>query len=122
MRYYLLIVLYMGIIALGSLLPVGTPHRVVSHQDKFIHFFLYVPLGFLLSFPKMPSSYYLTYLLPLAIGACYGTLMELLQSMLPYRTAELFDAGANFVGVCLGLIIGWAWSSLKTRARGTSLH
>ena len=115
MRYYILIVLYMGIIALGSLLPLGIPHRVISHQDKFIHFLLYVPLGFLLSFPKMPSSYYLTYLLPLIIGACYGIFMELLQSMLPYRTAELFDAGADFIGVCLGLIIGWGWSLRKGR-------
>ena len=109
MRYYLLIVLYMGIIALGSLLPLGIPHRVISNQDKIIHFLLYVPLGFLLSFPKMPSSYYLTYLLPLLIGAVYGISMELLQSLLPYRMASCGDALANTLGVFLGLTIGWGW-------------
>jgi VanZ family protein len=114
MLYYLFIILYMGIIALGSLLPFGVPHRIISHQDKVIHFFLYVPLGFLLSFPKMPSSFGLTYLLPLGIGAVYGISMELLQSLLPYRIASFWDAGANCSGVFLGLIIGWAWC-LKRR-------
>ncbi len=113
MRYYLFILLYMGIIALGSLLPLGIPHRLVTHQDKVIHFFLYIPLGILLSLPEMPSVYHLTYLIPLAVGALYGVGMELLQALLPYRTASFGDAVANSLGVALGLTIGWAWGLRK---------
>ncbi|HQO79147.1 MAG TPA: VanZ family protein, partial [Thermodesulfobacteriota bacterium] len=95
MRYYFFILLYMTLIAVGSLMPVGIPHHVIRHQDKYIHILLYLPLGFLLSFPRMPSSYGLIYIVPLLIGALYGAAMELLQSLLPYRDASLGDAGAN---------------------------
>lgn len=108
MRYYILILLYMGLIALGSFLPLGIPQRLVTHQDKVIHFLLYIPLGFLLSFPKMPASYKLAYLIPLAAGALYGASMELLQATLPYRDASFWDAAANTVGVFVGLAIGWS--------------
>ena len=113
MRYYLFIALYMGLIAMGSLLPIGIPHRVITHQDKVMHFFLYLPLGFLLSLPKMPASYYLNYLFPVAIGAVYGVAMELLQSLLPYRTASFGDAAANCLGLFLGLMLGRFWCGRK---------
>ena len=108
MRYYFFILLYMALIAGGSLLPVGIPHQVILHQAKFIHFLLYIPLGFLLCYPKMPSSCGLAFILPLAIGALYGAAMELLQSLLPYRQASLEDAEANCLGLFLGLLIGWS--------------
>ena len=39
----------------------------------------------------------------------YGLLMELLQTIVPWRSADLLDAAANAVGAAIGVWIGRRW-------------
>jgi len=96
----------MIVLAVGSLIPLRLPAEIVSGQDKVIHLFIYMPLGFLLSLPKIPSFFYLNLIIPLGIGTFYGAVMELLQTLVPGRTASFYDMVANFFGVGIGLILG----------------
>ena len=43
----------------------------------------------------------------------YGLLIELLQAMLPWRSADLMDAAVNAIGAALGVLIGQKYLSGK---------
>jgi VanZ family protein len=101
----------------GSLLPISIEGGVFSGSDKLIHFLLYTPLGFLLSLPKVFSSCFLNFVVPLAFGSLYGASMEVLQSFAPGRTASLYDAAANVLGIGLGLAIGGTREWMKGRTK-----
>jgi len=115
----ILTLLYMIVLAGGSLLPLSIETEVFSGSDKLIHFALYTPLGFLLSLPKMFSSGFLNFAVPLAFGSSYGASMEVLQNFATGRTASVYDAVANVLGVGIGLGIGGtrAWMKKRTKAR-----
>jgi len=115
---YTLILLYMIAFAGGSLLPISIEAEVFYGFYKHIHFLLYTPLGFLLSLPNMFSSCFLNVVVPLAFGSLYGASMEVLQSFAPGRTASLYDAAANVLGVGLGLTIAGTRAWMKRRAEG----
>ena len=36
----------------------------------------------------------------------YGALMEAIQAMIPWRSAELVDAGMNAIGAAIGVWVG----------------
>jgi VanZ family protein len=105
----------------GSLLPLSIETEVFSGSDKLIHLILYTPLGFLLSLPNMFSSRFLNFVLPLAFGSLYGLSMEVLQGFAPGRTASVYDAAANVLGVGLGLTIGMTKQWME-KGRGKAQH
>ena len=111
---YILILLYMALIAGGSLtaVPLKVP---VLRWDKEIHLLMYIPLGFLLSLPRMPSAFFLNFLIPLTFGSLYGAAMEILQGFVPGRSPSLYDGIANVLGVGIGLALckTWMWLYLK---------
>lgn len=105
---YFLIFLYLSIIATSSL--VSIPFKVkIPNGDKLIHLLIYLPLGFLLSLPKISSRAVFNFLIPFGFGSIYGALLEVLQSFVPGRSSSWLDELANMAGIGLGLMIGsWA--------------
>ena len=101
------VLLYLVFIAGGSLITVPPIKVAIPSLDKAIHILLYIPLGFLLSIPKISSRFMLSFFIPLGVGSFYGGILELLQHFVPSRTASLYDEIANIIGVGIGLGIGF---------------
>ena len=70
----------------------------LANSDKELHFLAFCTLAVLLDFAFPRSRFGLFKILPL-IG--YGILIEIVQSYLPYRSAELADVFADIVGICV---------------------
>ena len=110
----------MIVLAGASLLPIATEAEIFTGSDKLIHCALYIPLGFLLSLPNVLSSPgFVSFTMPLAFGSFYGALMEVLQNFVSGRTASVYDAVANVLGVGIGLSIGQTrrWMQQRTKGR-----
>lgn len=77
----------------------------LSFSDKIFHFLIYGILSvtatnvFLLKKKRHP------HFLSLAYAFLFGLFIELVQSFLPYRSFELVDIAANFLGGILGCLI-----------------
>lgn len=88
-------------IALGSLLPLNSAVDIAG-SDKLHHFVAYSLLTYLLArsyIAKMGR-------LKVAIAAvAYGAVIEVLQALSGYRSAELGDLLANSLGCAGGLLI-----------------
>ena len=87
-----------------SVTPVG-PRLPADHLDKVVHLCEYLLLAWLLlhairatSGPGSDAR-----LTAWLCAASYGVLIEVLQGFLPWRSAELLDAGANAVGAAIGV-------------------
>jgi VanZ like family. len=104
---FVLILLYLGLIAGGSLTPIPPLKIEIPNLDKAIHVLLYIPLGFLLSLLKIFSGGFLNFFLPLGLGSLYGAILELLQHFVPGRTLSWGDEVANILGVGIGLGLGF---------------
>lgn len=83
------------------------PGRLVSHLVE------YLPLGFLSAravskTPGLASFHPL--LFPVILGGSYSISDEIHQIFVPGRTASVFDAVADTVGVLLGAFIFSLWS------------
>ncbi len=104
---FVLILLYLGFIAGGSLTAIPPLKIEIPNLDKAIHVLLYIPLGFLLSFLKIFSGFFLNFFLPLGFGSLYGAILELLQHFVPGRTFSWGDEIANILGVGIGLVLGF---------------
>jgi len=70
----------------------------IVNSDKGLHCLAFCTFAFLLDFAFPRSRFGLFKILPL-IG--YGILIEIVQSYLPYRSAELADVFADIVGICV---------------------
>jgi len=104
---FVLILLYLGFIAGGSLTAIPPLKIEIPNLDKAIHVLLYIPLGFLLSLLKIFSGFFLKFFLPLGFGSLYGAMLELLQHFVPGRTFSWGDEIANILGVGIGLGLGF---------------
>lgn len=116
-KSYFFLIPYMVLLAVFSFVPLRFSSELVPGQDKFLHFFIYIPLGFLLSPSMTPPYSRFTYKLTirLGLGSAYGALLELLQTVVPARTASFYDAAANFSGVAVGLGLGFFKGWIATR-------
>ena len=102
-----LVVAYATFVLIGSLVPV-TPSLSPGHLDKVEHLGEYLLFAWLLvqaiRLNHLRQREYLT--LAWIYATSYGLLMELLQIMVPWRSAELLDAVANAVGAAIGVWLG----------------
>ena len=101
-----------------SVVPVGAEPSV-PYLDKVVHLCEYLLFAWLLV-QALPPTLLVggqavslsrvereTYLLWAWIYATsYGLLIELIQAMIPWRSADLADAAANALGAALGVWIG----------------
>ncbi len=73
----------------------------VSFGDKFNHFFAFFVLSFLVHNAYKQKSF----LWKVIIVMAYALLIEIVQSLLPHRSAEWLDVLADFIGVLLFIVV-----------------
>ena len=98
---------YATLVLLLSVLPAG-PELVLGRLDKAAHLGEYLLFAWLLvqaiRASRMPERDYLIWAWIYATS--YGGLIELIQALLPWRSAEWGDAVANAIGAALGVWVG----------------
>ncbi len=78
-----------------SLAHLHVPQVHLHHGDKLVHFFAYlVVAGW---FTQLFCKKTLLFCLLLLIG--YGSMLEVLQSLVPYRSFDYWDMLANSLGI-----------------------
>ncbi|MFZ2070827.1 MAG: VanZ family protein [Halobacteriota archaeon] len=100
----------------------------LAHQypDKFFHLLLYMGFGLLLNLTLRHSSRLSKYAAPLAIfiGTVYGITDEFHQSLVPYRTASIFDLYTDLLGLLIAQLLLLFYFRLKryikARYRGST--
>ena len=94
---------YAALVLIVSVLPIKT-EPAVSHLDKVAHLCEYLLFAWLLvqaiRAGRLREREYLW--LAWIYATSYGLLMELIQGMLPWRSADMGDAAANALGAALG--------------------
>ncbi len=78
-----------------------------GHFDKVVHFFQYLLLAWLLVQAARASRLQVQGLRRMMWGAAtgFGMLIELVQAMLPWRSAELLDMVMNGLGAAMGTFL-----------------
>ena len=98
---------YATLVLIVSVIPEG-PDLSVGHLDKIAHVCEYLLFAWLLGqairTTRMPEPAYRLWAWIYATS--YGVLIELIQAMLPWRSAEWGDAVANAIGAALGVWVG----------------
>lgn len=90
-----------------SVIPTNTSLDV-PYLDKVVHLCEYLLFAWLLvqavRASRMPERDYLLWVWIYA--SSYGLLIELIQAMIPWRSAEVLDAVANAIGAAFGVWFG----------------
>ena len=98
---------YGALILVVSVVPVKV-NLSVSHLDKVAHVCEYLVFAWLLvqavRLGRLREREYL--LFAWLFATSYGALIELIQWLLPWRSAEWLDGVANAVGAAIGVWIG----------------
>ena len=80
----------------------------MPYLDKVLHISQYWLFAWLLvqaiRFTRLRAPEYL--LLAWIYATAYGLLIEVVQVLLPWRSADLADAAANALGAALGVMLG----------------
>jgi len=102
------VAVYAILIFIASVIPVRGKALEVPYVDKGLHLSEYLLLAWLLvQALRVSQVLQPSYLLWAWIyTTSYGLLIEVIQAMLPWRSAELGDAAANALGAAVGAWIG----------------
>jgi VanZ family protein len=99
-----ILLIYWGAIFVGTHVP-GSMLGEPKIWDKALHFLAYAGLAFLLAcvygYRVLPTRR--TYLLLLVLVGLYGVADELLQLVVPNRSADIYDWFADMLGAIAGL-------------------
>lgn len=93
----------LALITALSLLPIRGPDLDLPNSDKLNHALAYSVL--MLYFGQLVGGGWRRRLAVAAGLLAYGIVIELLQSQLPPRTAELADLAANIGGMAIGALL-----------------
>lgn len=94
-----------GMYYVSSIPGSNLPH--LGQQDRALHFFEYLVLGFLLKFATTAfdwSRRTTPYLVAAAIGALFAATDEWHQSFVPYRHSSVSDFAFDLLGISVALI------------------
>lgn len=95
------------LIFVGAMVPVH-PDLSVDHLDTVVHLGEYLLFAWLLvqavRMHRLREREYLT--LAWIYATSYGWLIELLQMLVPWRSADLLDALTNALGAAVGVWVG----------------
>jgi len=98
--------LLLMVVLAAALLPQHSPKPLLSISDKWLHGVTFTALALWFSGQYPRHNYW-----RLVVGLlAFGMLIELAQSMVPYRAAESMDLMADVVGVAAGITIALAGS------------
>ena len=89
-----------------------------SNWDKVAHLIAYAGLGFLLAcvFGRCDRSKVRLCAIVLGLSVFYGAADELIQMLVPGRTADWMDWVADIAGSTIGLVLFFTVSSLRRTA------
>ncbi len=99
---------YAAAIALLSLLPAPDTGFDVPHLDKAVHVVAYAGMAWLLMHSiRTVILVEIEYVwLSWLFATSYGMLIEVLQLMVPWRSADWWDIAVNALGAALGIWAG----------------
>ena len=107
---------YAGLVLVVSLMPTGRAPRV-PHLDKAAHLCEYLLFAWLLvqaiRAGRLLEREYLV--LAWMYATSYGILMELLQALVPWRSADWVDAVSNALGAAAGIWLARRWPRTSTQ-------
>ena len=106
---------YWIVIFTGTHVPV-VPRMFMAYNDKIKHFGAYFGLAFLLCYVTSGDKPWSRFGSILALAAVYGAIDELTQSLVPGRTTDFLDWGADMLGAAtaISLYIGLRLFSQKS--------
>ncbi len=106
--WWLVATSYAVVVLILSIMPTGGVGASIPSLDKLVHLCEYLVFAWILvQAIRASGATAREYVLWAWIYATsYGVLMELVQLMVPWRSAELADALANAVGAAIGVWIG----------------
>lgn len=93
---FTLVILYLAVI------PIPKPPVNVPLSDKIAHFGAFLILGIMAALPF--SRERRLFLWSFVFPAVYGVVIELIQSRIPNRNADIWDFVANTVGALIAYI------------------
>jgi VanZ family protein len=110
MKKYKITSLFCLIVLILSVLPAGGAMNIkISNIDKIVHFLLYfliVAAMFFDNFLNRKKNISKKKLICFFIFAIiFGTVIEIIQYFLPFRSAEWLDLLSNSLGAILGIIL-----------------
>ena len=99
---------FLSFVLISSLVPVKLPETGIEHPDKILHFAVYalLTLLFLKAYNKTPI------LIVSSALVIFGSGLETIQQVMPYRTGSFFDGVAN----TLGIIVSTGLQLIKVRS------
>ena len=110
-------VAFMALVYVGSTMP--SPPVPPTLSDKVLHLMTYAVLAALFAralvggLPaRLPVR---TVLLAVGLAVAYGAALEVRQSFIEARSADLADAYANAAGACGGAAACWLWGTIASR-------
>ncbi|GAB3279125.1 hypothetical protein GCM10027347_53690 [Larkinella harenae] len=120
--------IYTGLILLVVMLPLnGDGQHLGKINDNYVlqirldylaHFLLFVPWVVLLAYGyRIPHRGSIWIGLSYVPALTFALSCELLQRFLPYRTFNVNDLVANFLGVTLGYLLVGFWARLTKKAQ-----
>ena len=97
---------YAGLLTLVSVLPISVPETPGIPLDKAVHVCEYLVFAWCLVQLSRASRWAEETTLIVAFGLpiIWGNILEGVQMLLPYRSGDWLDVGANMAGSLLG---GW---------------
>ena len=119
------IVAYMALVLALSVNPM--PERIPDYwqMDKLYHFGAYLVMGLLwaraLTNGRAGRPGMWVFVAAAVITVMFGGLVEVYQSLLPYRTGDVIDAVANGTGGFVGVFIYGRLKRLKMRSAERAL-
>jgi len=117
LRYWLPLILYVGVIFLLSSLPLGPALEKIIISDKVIHAteYLLLPILFFrflfFTAPRIFSKYY--FLLGMVLAAVIAAGDELYQSRVPGRCMDFHDFLADVTGISIAALGWFIWRQLR---------
>lgn len=103
---FVVLLAYWLLIFVGTHIP-ATSLPSLDGADKLYHFLAFGGLAFLLCW-AIPSGYWplsRSLLIAAAVAFAYAIVDELTQQLVPGRSCDIWDMGADSVGILLGLAV-----------------
>lgn len=114
-------VVYAAAVFYGGVIDIGTlPELPGLSADKVLHALAFFGLALLVELAFYELAPARRRLLGVLLSAGAGGLLELVQAALPYRSAELWDFGADILGALLAAGASWLAWRVARRSLGVS--